>query len=296
MQHRKKKHLSDWAVGMLLLSIRRGDITRKQADIFESVFVRGAKVRKGREHRGAPMLGPGGEVIVIDGVEYCGGEADHLTAARARMSLEELLQSDEFGTWSAANLKGTVAGWGFDEERPDSPDVQAPTGGDQNKAVKKKTGSKRKRATVQGDDDDKGTTGNAAGITATEGEEPKALEELEEVAAVAEDTANCDSDNGGDGAEAEDDIEDEAVDEGVELNAAGFPTHGWKGPEVVEKIKLMVAGEMVDDRAAQGGAGKGTGGRPAGTGGGKKKQAGRGKGKRAGDGDDDEYSPVKRRR
>jgi hypothetical protein len=68
MFHRKKRHLSDWVLGCLKLGIQRGEITKKQADIFQSVFVEHAKIRQSprRQNAGHAFTGPGGEIMQIE--------------------------------------------------------------------------------------------------------------------------------------------------------------------------------------------------------------------------------------
>ena len=120
MAHRRKKRLSDWAVGALMLGIQNGEITRKQADIFQSVFVRGAKIRKTREHVGHPFLGPDKEIMTIDGKDYPGDSK--VGKNTSRLALEDVRSHPGYDAWFRELFTSAKEGEGWASEREDSPD------------------------------------------------------------------------------------------------------------------------------------------------------------------------------
>ena len=124
MEFRKKKHLSDWAVGALLLAIQNGEITKVKADLFQTVFVRGAKPRKTRVHAGEPFLGPGGELMTIAGIEYAGHLTNAQTRVLPRLAMEAVGAHPNYRTWIDALFQGVVpeGAWVGGEEGSDSPD------------------------------------------------------------------------------------------------------------------------------------------------------------------------------
>ena len=69
----RRVRLSDFAVVAFAMGIKCGAVTKTQVDIFESVYVRGAKVRALRKHEGRAALAPDGTVMVMGGEVYCGG-------------------------------------------------------------------------------------------------------------------------------------------------------------------------------------------------------------------------------
>lgn len=125
MTHRKKKHLSDWAVGCLAYGILTRRITRHQADIFESVFVRGAKLRKTRKCVGDPFLGPDDLVVVVQDVKLVGDDTDGAHAAAATIHLEELILHPKHREWADTMMTGLVEEGDWPDELTDSEDESA---------------------------------------------------------------------------------------------------------------------------------------------------------------------------
>ncbi len=153
MSHRKKKHLSDWAVGALMLAIQAGNISKKQADIFQSVFVRGANIRKIRKHSGRPFLGPGGEIMTIKGVEYAGGDgADDSTP---RLALEDVASHPRYKTWKEEWFTGTkqAEGWSSEEADSSDHDGDGDDKGDGNEVPPKKKAKRKAKSEVTADSD-----------------------------------------------------------------------------------------------------------------------------------------------
>lgn len=72
MEDRKKNRLSDYLVGAIAIAVKVGAIFKYEADIFETVYKRGAKIRKMRRHEGEPFLDPDGKIMKIDGEAYSG--------------------------------------------------------------------------------------------------------------------------------------------------------------------------------------------------------------------------------
>jgi len=64
--------LSDFAVVALYLNIKESLTTKATVDMFENVYVRGAKPRLARIYKGRPALAPDGTVLSMDGVGYLG--------------------------------------------------------------------------------------------------------------------------------------------------------------------------------------------------------------------------------
>lgn len=121
MNHRKKKHLSDWAVGCLAYGMQKGIINQYDADIFESVFVRGAKLRKTRLNAGHPFLGPDGEVVVVQGVALVGEDPNDDLAKAARIPMSELFAHPKFNDWEV-EMGGGIEKEPWPEEKPDTDD------------------------------------------------------------------------------------------------------------------------------------------------------------------------------
>ena len=73
-QETRQFRLSDHMIGAVKMAVAIGEIRKKDADVFETCFVRGVKIRKTREHEGLAFLDPDGNVMSIDGVTYSGSE------------------------------------------------------------------------------------------------------------------------------------------------------------------------------------------------------------------------------
>jgi hypothetical protein len=68
----RRVRLSDFAVIAFAMNITGGHLTKGAVDIFENVYVRGAKPRRTRLHEGHPALAPDGTVMSMDGIAYPG--------------------------------------------------------------------------------------------------------------------------------------------------------------------------------------------------------------------------------
>jgi len=68
----RRVRLSDFAVVALQLNIKNGHISKAAVDLFENVYVRGAKPRTTRVHEGRPALAPDGSVMSMNGDAYPG--------------------------------------------------------------------------------------------------------------------------------------------------------------------------------------------------------------------------------
>ncbi|RDL37758.1 uncharacterized protein BP5553_05191 [Venustampulla echinocandica] len=62
-----KQHcISDHALGMVYVAIHGGRLSKKKADMFETCFVRGVKIRKLHVPHGRPCLDPDGRALLLD--------------------------------------------------------------------------------------------------------------------------------------------------------------------------------------------------------------------------------------
>jgi hypothetical protein len=68
----RRVRLSDFAVVALQINIREGFIKHAEADIFENVFIRGARPRATRIHEGRPSRAPDNSIMSHLGVAYPG--------------------------------------------------------------------------------------------------------------------------------------------------------------------------------------------------------------------------------
>ncbi|RFU29928.1 hypothetical protein B7463_g6403, partial [Scytalidium lignicola] len=101
-QHR----LSDHVMGMLQMAIKTGKITKTKADVFETVFIRGAKPRKHRTHEGHAFLAPDGTAMVMFGVRYGGGE----NIAAGAWDLDNVGSHSNYHNWLNDLLYGSRGG------------------------------------------------------------------------------------------------------------------------------------------------------------------------------------------
>ena len=83
----RRVRVSDFVVVALQIHIDNNIITKAAVDIFETVYVRGAKPRLTRVHEGEPALAPDGTVLSMNNVPYPGSSG--LAA----------------GPWTTANVK-----------------------------------------------------------------------------------------------------------------------------------------------------------------------------------------------
>jgi len=80
--------LSDFAVLAFNMNIWSGQVNKAAVDMFENVYVRGAKPRLSRVHEGRPALAPDGTVMSIGGIAYPGSSGQRV------------------GQWHPDNVKG----------------------------------------------------------------------------------------------------------------------------------------------------------------------------------------------
>jgi hypothetical protein len=70
----KQHRLSDHVIGVMLMSIHRGYLTRVRASNFETVFTTTGRIRRVHRHFGHPFLDPDGYVLTADGVVLRGDD------------------------------------------------------------------------------------------------------------------------------------------------------------------------------------------------------------------------------
>ena len=66
--------ISDWLAGAIELAVAEKEIRKVQAEKFQTVYVRGVKIRKLRYHEGRPFLAPDGTPMLIQKKVMNGGQ------------------------------------------------------------------------------------------------------------------------------------------------------------------------------------------------------------------------------
>lgn len=93
----RRVRLSDFAVVTLQMHIQTCLLSKVAVDIFENVYVRGAKIRVTRLHEGRPALAPDGTVMSMGGVAYPGSTGQ----AAGQWNTENVKDCPGYDIWLA---------------------------------------------------------------------------------------------------------------------------------------------------------------------------------------------------
>lgn len=115
----RRVRLSDFAVVALHLNIKAGTVTKAAVDMFENVYVRGAKVRATRVHEGRPALAPDNTVISMNGAAYPGKSGQ----PAGEWNTENVKDCEGYDNWIAAITQSekTMVERGFRPGRKNQP-------------------------------------------------------------------------------------------------------------------------------------------------------------------------------
>jgi hypothetical protein len=93
----RRVRLSDFAVVTFQMHIQTGLLNKVAVDIFENVYIRGAKVRVTRLHEGRPALAPDGTVMSMGGFAYPGSTSQ----IAGQWNTENVKNCPGYDTWIA---------------------------------------------------------------------------------------------------------------------------------------------------------------------------------------------------
>jgi hypothetical protein len=91
----RRCHLSDFVVVAFQVLIAEGHLTKKQVDIFETDYVRGAKLRASRKHDGQDARAPDNTIITWGSVGFSGAEGGD----PGPWSVETLKEAPGYADW-----------------------------------------------------------------------------------------------------------------------------------------------------------------------------------------------------
>lgn len=115
----RRVRLSDFAVITLQLNIQNGHLSKAAVDIFETVYVQGAKPRSARVHEGRPALAPDGSIMSMNGIGYPGGSG----LPAGKWTTENVKDCPGYEEWLAqlVQTEGEMVARGFPVERKNEP-------------------------------------------------------------------------------------------------------------------------------------------------------------------------------